>query len=333
MKSLMITKYGSLNTSLKFQNMPIPKLEEDQILIKGQAASFNPLDYKIVRGDFKVVRKIKFPVGIGRDVSGIVEQVGNKVKKIKIGDKVFSRIGENLIGTMSEYVVSHKDEVAVMPENLSFEEAAGIPLAGLTAYQSLIDIAKLSAGETVLIHAGSGGVGSIAIQLAKHLGAIVTATTSTKNVAMVEKLGADKTVDYTDENYFELSEKFDVVFDTLGGSHTLDSFKVLKEGGRLVSIAGDLDEITAKQLGLNSFVRFILRMKASKITKAAKKKKAEYRFFLMSPNGKQLEKLGELYKTQKIRPVNDSLHEFKDSISAIEYLAKGRAKGKVIVKL
>ena len=333
MKSLMITKYGSLKTSLKFQDIPIPKLEEDQILIKGQAASFNPLDYKIVRGDFKVVRKIKFPVGIGRDVSGIVEQVGNKVKRIKIGDKVFSRIGENLIGTMSEYVVSHKDEVAVMPENLSFEEAAGIPLAGLTAYQSLIDIAKLSAGETVLIHAGSGGVGSIAIQLAKHLGAIVTATTSTKNVAMVEKLGADKIVDYTDENYFELSEKFDVVFDTLGGSHTLDSFKVLKEGGRLVSIAGDLDEITAKQLGLNSFVRFILRMKASKITKAAKKKKAEYRFFLMSPNGKQLEKLGELYKTQKIRPVNDSLHEFKDSISAIEYLAKGRAKGKVIVKL
>ena len=333
MKSLMITKYGSLESSLEIQDIPIPKLEEEQVLIKAKAASFNPLDYKIVRGDFKAVRKIQFPVGIGRDVSGTVEEVGNKVKNFKIGDKVFSRIGENLVGTMSEYVVSHKNEVAVMPENLSFEEAAGIPLAGLTAYQSLIDVAKLSAGETVLIHAGSGGVGSIAIQLAKHLGAIVTATTSTKNVAMVEKLGADKIVDYTDENYFELSEKFDVVFDTLGGSHTLDSFKVLKEGGRLVSIAGDLDEITAKQLGLNSFVRFILRMKASKITKAAKKKKAEYRFFLMSPNGKQLEKLGELYKTQKIRPVNDSLHEFKDSISAIEYLAKGRAKGKVIVKL
>ena len=329
----MITKYGSLNTSLKFQNMPIPKLEEDQILIKGQAASFNPLDYKIVRGDFKFVRKIKFPVGIGRDVSGIVEQVGNKVKKIKIGDKVFSRIGENLIGTMSEYVVSHKDEVAVMPENLSFEEAAGIPLAGLTAYQSLIDIVKLSSGENILIHAGSGGVGTIAVQLAKHLGANVTTTTSTGNVTMLKEIGANNVIDYTKTNYLELGEKFDVVFDTLGGSHTLDSFKVLKQGGRLVSIAGDLDEITSKQLGLNSFVRFILRMKANKITKAAKKKKAEYRFFLMSPNGKQLEELGKLYKTQKIRPVNDSLHDFKDSISAIEYLAKGRAKGKVIIKL
>ena len=333
MKSLMITKYGSLESSLEIQDIPIPKLEEEQVLIKAKAASFNPLDYKIVRGDFKAVRKIQFPAGIGRDVSGTVEEVGNKVKNFKIGDKVFSRIGENLVGTMSEYVISHKDEVAIMPENLSFEEAAGIPLAGLTAFQSLIDIVKLSSGENILIHAGSGGVGTIAVQLAKHLGANVTTTTSTGNVTMLKEIGANNVIDYTKTNYLELGEKFDVVFDTLGGSHTLDSFKVLKQGGRLVSIAGDLDEITSKQLGLNSFVRFILRMKASKITKAAKKKKAEYRFFLMSPNGKQLEKLGELYKTQKIRPVNDSLHEFKDSISAIEYLAKGRAKGKVIVKL
>ena len=333
MKSLMITQYGSLNTSLKFQDMPIPKFEEDQILIKSQAASFNPLDYKIVRGDFKVVRKIKFPVGIGRDVSGIVEKVGNKVKNFKIGDKVFSRIGENFVGSMSEYVVCNESEAAIIPKNLSFEEAAGIPLAGLTAYQSLIDIAKLSSGETVLIHAGSGGVGSIAVQLAKHLGAIVTTTTSTKNITMLEKLGADNIIDYTKKNYSEIGQKFDVVFDTLGGSHTLDSFKVLKEGGRLISIAGDIDDITAKQLGLNSFVRFILRMKASKITKAAKMKRAEYRFFLMSPNGKQLDELGNLYKTQKIKPLNDSVYQFEDSISAIEYLAKGRAKGKVIVKI
>ena len=332
MKSLMITKYGTIESSLEFQDIGIPKLEEEQILIKAKAASFNPLDFKIVRGDFKAVRKLQFPVGIGRDISGTVEQVGDKVKEIKIGDKVFSRIGENLVGTMSEYVVSHKDEVAIMPENLSFEEAAGIPLAGLTAYQSLIDIAKLSKGETVLIHAGSGGVGSIAIQLAKHLGAIVTTTTSTKNVTMVDKLGADKIVDYTNENYFELSEKFDVVIDTLGGSHTLDSFKVLKEGGRLISIAGDLDEITAKQLGLNSLVRFILRMKANKITKAAKNKKATYRFFLMSPNGKQLEQLGKLYESKTIKPVNDNIYKFEDSIAAIEYLAKGRARGKVVVK-
>ena len=333
MKSLMIIKYGSLESSLEIQDVPIPTLKQDQILIKAQAASFNPLDYKIVRGDFKAIRKIQFPVGIGRDVSGIVEKIGDKVKNFKIGDKVFSRIGENLVGTMSEYVVSHKDEASIIPKNLSFEEAAGIPLAGLTAYQSLIDIAKLSSGEMILIHAGSGGVGSIAIQLAKHLGATVTVTTSSKNMAMVEKLGADSIIDYTKQNYSEIGQKFDVVFDTLGGSHTLDSFKVLKKGGRLISIAGDLDEVTAKQLGLNSLVRFILRIKANKITKAAKNKKALYRFFLMSPNGKQLEELGKLYKTKTIKPVNDNIYQFKDSIAAIEYLAKGRAKGKVVVKI
>ena len=333
MKSLMIIKYGSLESSLEIQDVPIPTLKKDQILIKAQAASFNPLDYKIVRGDFKAFRKIQFPVGIGRDVSGVVEKIGDKVKNFKIGDKVLSRIGETLVGTMSEYVVSHKDEASIMPKNLSFEEAAGIPLAGLTAYQSLIDIAKLSSGEMILIHAGSGGVGSIAIQLAKHLGATVTVTTSSKNMAMVEKLGADNIIDYTKQNYFEIGQKFDVVFDTLGGSHTLDSFKVLKEGGRLISIAGDLDDITAKQLGLNSLVRFILRMKANKITKAAKNKNAIYRFFLMSPDGKQLEELGKLYKSKVIKPVIDNIYQFEDSIAAIEYLAKGRAKGKVVVKI
>jgi len=332
MKSLMITKYGELSTSLEIQEVPIPSIAPNQILIKTYASSFNPLDYKIVRGDFKAMRKIQFPKGIGRDVSGVIEQVGEKVEKFKAGEKVCSRIDESLVGTMADYVISNADDVSLLPSNLKHEEIAGIPLAGLTSYQALVDVAKLLPGENILIHAGAGGVGSIAIQLAKHLRAKVTTTTSTKNIGLVQKLGADNIIDYTKQSYLEEGPKFDVVFDTLGGKYTLDSFKVLKKGGRVVSIAGDVDSITTKQLGLNRIIRFLLRLKAKKVTNAASKIGAKYRFLLMSPNGDQLKKLVELYESGSIKPVIDKTYKFDESIQALEYLSKGRAKGKVVVK-
>ena len=333
MISLMIKKYGDLEQSLEFQEIPVPVIQPNQLLIRTQAASFNPLDYKIVRGDFKAVRKIQFPQGIGRDVSGIVEKIGESVKGFKVGDKVFSRIDENLVGTMAEYVVSNEKDVALMPSNLSFNEAASIPLAGLTAYQSLVDVAQLSSQENVLIYAGSGGVGTIAIQLAKHLGAYVTATTSTKNVDMVKKLGTDQVIDYTKENFQEQGKLFDVVYDTLGGEHTLNSFKMLKPGGRVISIAGDLDDITAKQLKLNRFIRFLLSLKVKKVINTASKLDAFYRFHLMSPNGNQLQKLAELYESEIIKPIIDKTYIFEESIQALKYLSQGHAKGKVVVKM
>jgi NADPH:quinone reductase-like Zn-dependent oxidoreductase len=333
MISLMIKKYGDLEQSLEFQEIPVPVIQPNQLLIRTQAASFNPLDYKIVRGDFKAVRKIQFPQGIGRDVSGIVEKIGKSIKGFKVGDKVFSRIDENLVGTMAEYVVSNEKDVALMPSNLSFNEAASIPLAGLTAYQSLVDVAQLSSQENVLIYAGSGGVGTIAIQLAKHLGAYVTATTSTKNVDMVKKLGTDEVIDYTKENFQEQGKQFDVVYDTLGGEHTLNSFKMLKPGGRVISIAGDLDDITAKQLKLNRFIRFLLSLKVKKVINTASKLDAFYRFHLMSPNGNQLQKLAELYESEIIKPIIDKTYIFEESIQALKYLSKGHAKGKVVVQM
>ena len=230
----MMTKYGDVIISLEVQEVSLPTVGANQILIKTHSASFNPIDYKILRGDFKAMGKIQFPRGIGRDVSGVIKEVGEKVKQLKVGNKVYSRIDDNFVGTMAEYVISNASDVALIPSNLNHEEAASIPLVGLTSYQALIDIAKLSAGENILIHAGSGGIGTIAIQLAKHLGAKVTTTTSTKNVGLVKDLGADKVIDYTKHSYLDEGAKFDVVFDTLGGKHTLDSFKVLKDGGRVV---------------------------------------------------------------------------------------------------
>jgi NADPH:quinone reductase-like Zn-dependent oxidoreductase len=204
---------------------------------------------------------------------------------------------------------------------------------GLTTYQAFVDIAKLSKGESILIHAGSGGVGTFAIQLAKHLGAKVTTTTSTKNISFVKSLGADKVIDYTSQNYLDEGAVFDVVYDTLGSNYTLDSFKVLKNGGRVVSIAGTVDSITAEQFGLNRFIRMILSFQARKVTKAAAKMNAMYRFLFMSPNGDQLEKLAKLYESGSIKPLIDKVYKFDESIQALEYLAKGRAKGKVIVKI
>jgi len=329
----MMTKYGDAGTSLKVQEVPIPNFGKNQILIKAQSASFNPIDYKILRGDFKAMGKIQFPKGIGRDVSGIVEKVGKNVKNFKAGDKVYSRIAEDFVGTMAEYVISNDNDAALIPSNLSFDESASIPLAGLTSYQALVDVAKLSSGESILIHAGSGGVGTIAIQLAKHLGANVTSTTSTKNVNLVKDLGADKVIDYTKHSYIDEGAKFDVVFDTLGGEHTLNAFKVLKDGGRVVSISGALDSITAKQFGLNKFVRLILAFQARKVTKAAAKMNAMYRFLFMSSSGTQLKQLAKLYESGLIKPVIDKTYDFKNSIQALEYLSTGRAKGKVIVKI
>ena len=230
---------------------------------------------------------------------------------------------------MAEYVVSNEKDVALMPSNLSFNEAASIPLAGLTAYQSLVDVAQLSSQENVLIYAGSGGVGTIAIQLAKYLGAHVTATTSTKNVAMVKKLGSDKVIDYTKENFQEQGRQFDVVYDTLGAEHTLNSFKVLKPGGRVISIAGDLDEVTAKQLKLNWFIRFLLSLKVKKIINAASKLNASYRFLLMSPNGTQLKKIAELYESEMIKPIIDKTYTLRKVFKLLNIFLKVMLKEKL----
>ena len=174
-----------------------------------------------------------------------------------------------------------------------------------------------------MIYAGSGGVGTIAIQLSKHLGANVTTTTSTNNVDMVKNLGADKVIDYTKQSFLDDNEKYDVVYDTLGGTAYLDSFKVLKENGRLVSIAGDLDDVTAKQLGLNKFIRFILSLKQEKLKKRHRGLMLPCRFYLMSPNGKQLNELAKLYEKESIKPVIDNIYTFEESIMAIDYLSKG----------
>lgn len=333
MKALKMIQYGDIETSLNFQQEAKPEPAAHEVLIKVHAASVNPVDNKILRGDFKAFSKVNFPAGIGRDVSGEVVAVGHAVAGFKKGDQVFSRVGEEHVGTVAEFVTVDADHLAMKPENLSHQDAASIPLVGLTSYQALIKIAKLKQGDKILIHAGSGGIGSMAVQLAKSYGAYVITTTSTKNVEWVKALGADQVIDYTKENYLDMLSGIDVVFDTLGGQYTLDAFKVIKHGGRVVSITGELDQQTAKEMGLNWLIRKLLGFKSRAITKAAKQKAAMYRMVLMKADGLQLSALSQLYQDKIINPVMDRTYSFEQSKEAFAYLATGRAKGKVVISL
>ncbi|MFA0811936.1 NADP-dependent oxidoreductase [Microbulbifer epialgicus] len=333
MKALRMTQYGEVDGSLEFQVVDKPSPKADEVLIRVQAASVNPIDNKILRGDFKSFSKVSFPAGIGRDVSGEVVSTGEEVTHFRPGDHVFARVGEEHVGTIAEYITVQVSHLARKPQNLSHQEAASIPLVGLTSYQALVQVAGLKQGEKVLIHAGSGGIGSMAIQLAKSFGAYVVTTTSTANVGWVKELGADLVIDYKKENYLDQLSEIDVVYDTLGGEYTLDAFKVLKPGGRVVSIVGDLDPQAAEELGLNWLIRKLLALKSRKVMKAAKAKSALYRMVLMQANGEQLRELGNLYQDNIISPVIDKTYSFEQSKEAFSYLASGRAKGKVIISM
>ena len=278
MKAIQIIKYGAINDSLSVKEIEKPAITSNDILVEVKAASINPIDYKLVQGHLKEMLSLNFPITIGYDLSGVVVEKGVDVTKFEIGDAVYSRVPQEQMGTVAEFVSVHCDVVAKKPENISFEEAAGLPLAGLTAIQALESVG-IKKEDRILIHAGSGGVGSIAIQYAKAKGAIVYTTTSTKNVDWVKALGADRVIDYKTEDYKEVANNLDIVFDTLGGDYTFDAFKIIKDGGKVTSIVGPPDLDTAKQMGMTDYKL------NEKLSKLIEEKSANYKFTWMQPNG------------------------------------------------
>ncbi len=332
MKTLQIKAYGKLEDNLSFADITKPTVSKNQVLIEVYAAGINPIDYKIVEGALKALSKLTFPAPIGFDVSGVVIEKGANVTNFNIGDKVYSRVPTDFPGTFSEYIAVDANVVNLKPANIDFTEAAGLPLTELTTVQSFNKV-NLKSGDKVLIHAGSGGIGTFAIQYAKSKGAFVYSTTSTKNLAWVKELGADRVIDYKTENYLDIVKDIDIVYDTLGGNYTVDAFKVIKTGGKVVSIAGEIDEESAKELGLNGVIRFILRLKSKKITKQALKKSAYYKFIMMTPSGNQLNDIKSLVENNKVKPVIDKIFAFSDAIDALVYQKSGRAKGKVVVTM
>ena len=332
MKAFILDRYGS-NDGVRHGEMPEPEMHDDDVLVQVHAASVNPVDLKIRDGKLKLVLPYRLPFVLGNDLAGVVVRVGSRVRRFKPGDEVYARPDKDRIGAFAEFISIREDAVANKPKQLTMEEAASIPLVGLTAWQALIERANLQRGHKVLIHAGSGGVGTFAIQLAKHVGATVATTTSTANLEWVKRLGADIVIDYKKDDFETILRDYDAVLDTQGGQTLEKSLRVLKPGGKLISISGPPDPDFAKDMGLPWVLRQVMRLLSYRIRKGAKRHRVSYSFLFMKPSGDQLREIGALIDSGAIRPVVDRVFPFESTKEALAYVEQGRARGKVIVKV
>lgn len=332
MKAYPINRY-SKEDKLLLTEVPNPVAKENEVLIQIHSASINQLDAKLKSGEFKLLLPYKFPLILGHDVSGTVVGVGSKVSRFKMGDEVFARPADFHIGTFAEFIAVNENDLALKPKNISFEEAASIPLVALTVWQAFVEKAKLKKGQKVFIQAGSGGVGTIAIQLAKHLGATVATTTSADNFELVKSLGADVVIDYKTQDFETILKDYDLVLNSQDEKTLEKSLRILKSGGKVISISGPPDTTFAKEIGLSWFMKAAISFLSRKVRKQAKKLGVDYSFLFMQANGRQLSEIGKLIETGVIHPVVDKVYSFEQMNEAMSYVSSGRAKGKVIVKV
>ncbi|NKK74533.1 zinc-binding dehydrogenase [Rhizobium leguminosarum bv. viciae] len=330
MKAFLIDRYKKGGT-LRLGQSPEPQLRENDVMVEIHAAGVNPLDAKIRDGEFKLILPYRLPLVLGNDVAGVVVRVGDNVRQFKPGDEVYARPDQDRIGTFAEYIAIDAADVAPKPANLTMEEAASVPLVALTAWQALVERAKLQKGQRVLIHAGSGGVGTIAIQLAKHLGAHVATTASTANIDLVKSLGADAVVDYKKDDFEKVLKGYDVVLNSLGKETLEKSLAVLKPGGKLISISGPPDPDFARENGFGWLMQQVMRFLSFGIRRKSKRRGISYSFLFMTANGAQLGKITALIEAGAIRPVIDRAFPFEKTNEALDYVETGRVKGKVVI--
>ncbi|TPI33116.1 NADP-dependent oxidoreductase [Mesorhizobium sp. B3-2-1] len=332
MKAFVVDKYQKKG-ALRLADMPQPELGDNDVLVEIHAAGVNLLDSKVRDGEFKPLLPYRPPFILGHDVAGIVVRAGSKVRKFKAGDEVYARPRDGRIGTFAEFIAMDEADVALKPKNLSMEEAASIPLVGLTAWQVLVERAGLRKGQKVFIQAGSGGVGTFAIQLAKHLGATVATTASAASTDLMKSLGADVVVDYRKDDFEKVLQGYDVVVNSQDAKTLEKSLGVLKPGGKLISISGPPDPEFARKQGLNIVLKLVLRLLSLGIRRRAKRAGVDYSFLFMWAQGDQLSRITSLIETGVIRPVMDRTFPFEQTNEALAYVETGRAKGKVVVKV
>jgi len=332
MKAFIIDHYKSKDGG-RIGEMPEPELHDEEVLIKVRAAGVNLLDAKIRDGEFKLLLPYRFPLILGNDVAGVVVRTGSRVQRFKAGDEVYARPDKDRIGTFAEFIAVNEADLAIKPAALTMEEAAAIPLVALTAWQALVEKADLKKGQKVFIQAGSGGVGTIAIQLAKHLGATVATTTSTANIDWVKQLGADIVIDYKKEDFETKLRDYDVVLNSQDAKTLEKSLRVLKPGGKLISISGPPDPAFAKEMGAGWLVRLVMSILSYRIRKKAKRHGLSYSFLFMRASGSQLSEITSLINSGIIRPVMDKVFPFESTREAMAYVENGRAKGKVVVRI
>jgi NADPH:quinone reductase-like Zn-dependent oxidoreductase len=331
-KAFTIDRYGKKG-KLRLMEMPEPVMKDNDVLVQIHAAGVNLLDSKIRNGEFKLILPYKLPLVPGHDVSGVVVKVGSKVSRFKAGDEIYARPADHSIGTFAEQIAINENDVAVKPKNISMEEAASIPLVGLTAWQALIEKADLKKGQKVFIQAGSGGVGTFAIQLAKHLGAVVATTTGTGNIDLVRSLGADIVIDYKKDDFETILKEYDVVLNSQDAKTLEKSLRILKPGGKLISISGPPDPDFAKAIKAPWLVTLIMRLLSAGVRKKAKRLHVGYSFLFMRAQGDQLNQITSLIESGVIKPVMDRVFPFEQTNEAMAYVEAGRAKGKVVIKM
>lgn len=331
MKAFLINKYTK--GGLQLADVSVSKIKDNEVLVEIHASGLNLLDSKIKTGEFKLILPYKMPLILGHDLAGIVKEVGENVKKYKVGDEVYSRPSDFHIGTFAEFISVREEDLALKPNNLSMEQAASVPLVALTAWQALVEVGQLKKGQKVFIQAGSGGVGTIAIQLAKHLGATVATTASTKSFDFLKELGADVLIDYKTQDFEAILKDYDLVLNSQDNKTLEKSSHILKKGGKVISISGPPTPEFAEDINTNWLVKTVTRFLSFGIKKKAKKLGVDYTFLFMLADGKQLTEITKLIESGIIKPVVDKVFPFEETNKALEYVESGRAKGKVVVKL
>jgi len=330
MRAFVVSKYRG---PLQEADVPEPVVGGHDVLVEVRAAGLNSLDEKIRAGEFRSFLRYELPQVMGNDVAGTVIRVGPQVRGFVAGDQVYARPDAARIGTFAERIAVAEADLAPMPTTVTFEEAGSLPLVALTAWQALVERGNVQPGQRVLIHAGAGGVGTIAIQLAKHLGATVATTVSSGNADLVRELGADVVIDYRNQDFAQLLEGYDLVLDSLGGQNLEKSLRVLRRGGKAIGLAGPPDPAFARQVGMNRVLRLAVAVLSRTIRRQAKRLGVTYEFLFMRASGDQLRHITDLVDSGAVRPVVGRVFDFDQTAQAVQSLADGHVRGKAVISM
>ena len=308
------------------------KIYDDEVLVKVKYAGVNPLDNMIVREEVKLITPYKYPLVMGNEFSGVIEKTGSKVSDFSEGDRVYARMPLDKIGAFAEYLAINNGAIAKIPDYLTFEEAACVPLTALTAMQSF-ELMNPKADESIFISGGTGSLGAMAIPIAKSMGLKVITSGSARNRERVTELGVDEFFDYRTQDYSEILADVDYVLDTLGEKELEKEFKILKTGGTLVSLKGLPNREFAKRMGLSFVKKGLFKVAGMKYDKMASKKNQKYYFLFVESNGRQLEEVSGIFAEKNIKPSVDEIYGLNDVNNALSKVDKGGSKGKTLIKI